>query len=172
MDTSSLKSPEEKLRIVLAVLGGTVSLAEAARQEQVSATTIRRWRDQFMLQWLSRSATNHNTPIAQAITSACDPRYEAQRAVRPSVAPTSARCSAPLNSHACRPSIWSVTHSPTLDALPENHASTTPVVHLCRSPHRHHAHVGNGPYGRSIPHTVGRITRCVRWTWISPRETP
>jgi len=48
VDTSSLKSPEEKLRIVLAVLGGTVSLAEAARQEQVSATTVRRWRDQFM----------------------------------------------------------------------------------------------------------------------------
>ena len=43
-----LKSVEEKTRIVLAVLRGEVSIAEAARREGVSETTIAKWRDRFL----------------------------------------------------------------------------------------------------------------------------
>jgi len=43
-----LKSVEEKTRIVLAVLRGEVSIAEAARREGVSETTIAKWRDRFV----------------------------------------------------------------------------------------------------------------------------
>ena len=39
---------EEKLRIVLAVLRGAVSMKEAARRERVSETSIAAWRDQFL----------------------------------------------------------------------------------------------------------------------------
>jgi polysaccharide biosynthesis transport protein len=45
---ASLRSPEEKLRIVLAVVRGEVTVAQAARQEQISETTIKRWRAQFV----------------------------------------------------------------------------------------------------------------------------
>ena len=42
------KSVEDKLRIVLAVLRGEVSVAEAARREGASAVSISKWRDQFL----------------------------------------------------------------------------------------------------------------------------
>ena len=42
------KTPEEKVRIVVAVLRGEVSIAEAARREGVSQTSIANWRDQFV----------------------------------------------------------------------------------------------------------------------------
>jgi Mrp family chromosome partitioning ATPase/capsular polysaccharide biosynthesis protein len=45
---ASLRSPEEKLRIVLAVVRGEVTVAQAARQEGISETTIKRWRAQFL----------------------------------------------------------------------------------------------------------------------------
>jgi transposase len=43
-----IKPVEDKLRIVLAVLRGEVSMKEAARRERVSETSIAAWRDQFL----------------------------------------------------------------------------------------------------------------------------
>lgn len=43
-----LKSVEEKTRIVLAVVRGEVTIAEAARREGVSQTSIAKWRDRFL----------------------------------------------------------------------------------------------------------------------------
>jgi len=40
--------PEKKTRIVLAVLAGEVSIAEAARKEQVSEQSIGRWKAEFI----------------------------------------------------------------------------------------------------------------------------
>ncbi|MCY4133467.1 MAG: helix-turn-helix domain-containing protein [bacterium] len=42
------KSVEDKARIVLAVLRGEVSVAEAARREGTSAVSVSKWRDQFL----------------------------------------------------------------------------------------------------------------------------
>ncbi len=42
------KSLEGKARIVLAVLRGEVTIAEAARWEGVSAVSVSKWRDQFL----------------------------------------------------------------------------------------------------------------------------
>ena len=42
------RSAEDKVRIVLAVLRGEVMIAEAARREGVSQTSIANWRDQFL----------------------------------------------------------------------------------------------------------------------------
>lgn len=42
------KSVEDKQRIVLAVLRGEISIAEAARRENTSAVSISKWRDQFL----------------------------------------------------------------------------------------------------------------------------
>jgi transposase-like protein len=39
---------EEKLRIVLPVLRGDASVAETARRERVSETSIAKWRDLFL----------------------------------------------------------------------------------------------------------------------------
>ncbi|MGF1616502.1 MAG: transposase [Acidimicrobiia bacterium] len=43
-----LKSVEDKTRIVMAVLREEISIAEAARREGVSQTSIGKWRDQFL----------------------------------------------------------------------------------------------------------------------------
>jgi transposase len=40
--------PEKKTRIVLAVLGGEVSVVEAARKEKVSEQSIGRWKTEFI----------------------------------------------------------------------------------------------------------------------------
>lgn len=40
--------PEQKLRIVLSVLAGEVSIAEAARREKVSEQSIGRWKAEFL----------------------------------------------------------------------------------------------------------------------------
>jgi transposase len=40
--------PEKKTRIVLAVLAGETSIAEAARKEQVSEQSISRWKAEFV----------------------------------------------------------------------------------------------------------------------------
>ena len=48
MSRPPIKSVEDKLRIVLAVLRGEVSMKEAARRERVSETSIAAWRDQFL----------------------------------------------------------------------------------------------------------------------------
>lgn len=42
------RSAEDKIRIVLAVLRGELSVAEAARRDGVSQTSIANWRDQFL----------------------------------------------------------------------------------------------------------------------------
>ncbi|WP_300081969.1 transposase [Propioniciclava sp.] len=41
-------SPETKIRIVLSVLAGEVSMAEAARKEKVSEQLIGRWKAEFL----------------------------------------------------------------------------------------------------------------------------
>jgi transposase len=43
-----IKPVDDKLRIVLAVLRGEVSIKEVARRERVSETSIAAWRDQFL----------------------------------------------------------------------------------------------------------------------------
>jgi transposase len=43
-----VKPVDDRVRIVLAVLHGEVSIKEAARREQVSETSIAAWRDQFL----------------------------------------------------------------------------------------------------------------------------
>ncbi len=43
-----LKSVEDKTRIVVSVLREEISIAEAARREGVSQTSIAKWRDQFL----------------------------------------------------------------------------------------------------------------------------
>jgi len=48
MGHQSQKSVEDKTRIVLAVLRGEVSIAEAARREGTSTVSISKWRDQFL----------------------------------------------------------------------------------------------------------------------------
>jgi transposase len=40
--------PEKKIRVVLAVLAGEVSVSEAARKEQVSEQSIHRWKADFV----------------------------------------------------------------------------------------------------------------------------
>ena len=40
--------PEKKTRIVLAILAGEMSIAEAARKEQVSEQSIGRWKAEFI----------------------------------------------------------------------------------------------------------------------------
>ena len=42
------KTAEHKVRIVLCVLRGELTIAEAARREGVSQTAIANWRDQFL----------------------------------------------------------------------------------------------------------------------------
>jgi transposase len=42
------RAAEDKVRIVLAVLRGEVTIAEAARREAVSQTSIANWRDAFL----------------------------------------------------------------------------------------------------------------------------
>lgn len=48
MGRPSVIPPEKKTRIVLAVLAGETSIAEAARKEQVSEQSIGRWRSDFL----------------------------------------------------------------------------------------------------------------------------
>jgi transposase len=40
--------PEKKTRIVLAILSGEMSIAEAARKEKVSEQSIGRWKAEFI----------------------------------------------------------------------------------------------------------------------------
>lgn len=42
------RSAEDKVRLVLAVLRGELTMAEAARREGVSQTSIANWRDAFL----------------------------------------------------------------------------------------------------------------------------
>lgn len=49
MSRPPVKPVDEKLRIVLTVLRGEVSVKEAARREGVSDASVAAWRDQFVL---------------------------------------------------------------------------------------------------------------------------
>ncbi|MGZ4431525.1 MAG: transposase [Gaiellales bacterium] len=60
---AALRSPEDKLRIALAVVRGEQTVAETARQERISETTVARWRDQF-LQGGRAALTQTGWPIA------------------------------------------------------------------------------------------------------------
>ncbi len=48
MGRSPLIPPEKKTRIVLAILAGEMSMAEAARKEKVSEQSIGRWKAEFI----------------------------------------------------------------------------------------------------------------------------
>ena len=48
MGRAPLFSPETKTRIVLSVLAGEVSVAEAARKEKISEQSIGRWKAEFL----------------------------------------------------------------------------------------------------------------------------
>ena len=48
MPKPSRRSPERKLQVVLSVLGGEVSVAEAARRAGVAEQTVHNWRNAFL----------------------------------------------------------------------------------------------------------------------------
>ena len=48
MSELSQRDPERKLQVVLAVLSCEVTMAEAARGEGVSATTVKNWKNAFL----------------------------------------------------------------------------------------------------------------------------
>ena len=48
MAKASKKSPEEKLRVVLSVLRGELSVAEAARRAGVAEQTVHNWKNAFL----------------------------------------------------------------------------------------------------------------------------
>jgi transposase len=48
MARPSARSPEQKFRVVLAVVRGEISISAVARREGVSETTIAKWRDRFL----------------------------------------------------------------------------------------------------------------------------
>jgi len=58
-------SAQEKLRIVLAVLAGKTTTAQAAREYQVSRTAVNNWKRQFVeagLTGLAQGETPHRAP--------------------------------------------------------------------------------------------------------------
>ncbi len=48
MGRPPVTTPEKKVRIVLSILAGEMSLAEAARREKVSEQSIGRWKAEFL----------------------------------------------------------------------------------------------------------------------------
>ena len=48
MAKASKKSPDEKLRVVLSVLGGELSAAAAGRRARVSEQTVHNWKKAFL----------------------------------------------------------------------------------------------------------------------------
>lgn len=70
MGSQPVKSVEDKTRIVLAVLRGEISIAEASRRESVSQVSISKWRDQFLAggaQALAEGARHGPTGREQAL---------------------------------------------------------------------------------------------------------
>ena len=62
------KSAEDKVRIVLAVLRGEISIAAAARREGTSGESISKWRDLFLAggrQGLDVSSSVSPVPVRQ-----------------------------------------------------------------------------------------------------------
>ena len=48
MGRGPLISPDKKFRIVMSILTGEVTIAEAARREKISQTSIGRWKLEFL----------------------------------------------------------------------------------------------------------------------------
>jgi transposase len=70
-----LRPPEEKLRIVLAIVRGELSIKEAARREGISETSIAAWRDRFLeggRQALAQGARRGPDPLAMALERECE----------------------------------------------------------------------------------------------------
>ena len=65
MGRPPVKPPEEKLRVVMAVLRGEVSVAEAARRSGVSETSVAGWRD--------RSLDGGRRSLVEPVRSGVDP---------------------------------------------------------------------------------------------------
>ena len=68
MGRPSVRSPEQKLRVVLAVVRGEVSIKDAARREGVSETSVAKWRDRFLdggRQALAQPASGSSAAEAQ-----------------------------------------------------------------------------------------------------------
>jgi polysaccharide biosynthesis transport protein len=84
-----LRSPEEKLRIVLAVLRGELSLTQAAREARVAESTIGRWRDQFLDGGLGALSPKDQAPAVEAAPPD-EPRAEPAE-VEPMGAPEATR---------------------------------------------------------------------------------
>jgi len=57
---------DQRAELVLAVLRGTEKLEVLARRHQVSANTLRRWRDEFLAGGQDRLTGNGDTSAAQA----------------------------------------------------------------------------------------------------------
>jgi len=58
-------APEKKVRIVLSVLAGEVSIAEAARKEGVSEVSISKWRNEFLEAGRSALTTGRDGPSSR-----------------------------------------------------------------------------------------------------------
>jgi len=59
-------SPGQRTELVLAVLRGTEKLEVLARRHQVSANTLRKWRDEFVAAGQERLSGRGDAPAAQA----------------------------------------------------------------------------------------------------------
>ena len=58
--------PEQRTELVLAVVRGTEKLEVLARRHQVSANTLRKWRDEFVAAGQERLSGRGDTATAQA----------------------------------------------------------------------------------------------------------
>ena len=58
--------PAQRTELVLAVLRGTEKLEVLARRHQVSANTLRRWKDEFLAAGRDRLMGNGDSAVAQA----------------------------------------------------------------------------------------------------------
>jgi transposase len=66
MGRKPVKSPEEKLNIVLSVLKGETTQVEVARQLKMSQTTISKWQKQFLEGGIKALAQGDNAPTASS----------------------------------------------------------------------------------------------------------
>jgi len=69
------KSTEEKLRTVMSVVRGEMSLAEAGRRAGVSDMTVAKWRDRFLEGGKARS----RAPKAPAVVASASSRPSSKR---------------------------------------------------------------------------------------------
>jgi len=68
---------EDNLRIVLAVLRGEITIAEAARREGTSAVSISKWRDQFLAGGQQALETSSRVGPSSLLQGLRDPRRQA-----------------------------------------------------------------------------------------------